>query len=352
MAVLFLFGILVWVYLQTARKDYTQYAVKFDSALSEILVAEGITDANILSQSRVEKASGTHIWVEYFKEISVPGKSKADKLSAEIIKLADRSVLNCSTSMLEGAKTRLDVTFNQVLLHSIILSYPPSKTAKESKKVAIVIDDLGYTKDISGLLGLGVPITFAILPREPYSKQLAERLTAMQRPFILHMPLEPEGYPKINPGKAAILRSMTAKEIRSKFEANLASVPGVRGVSNHMGSAFSADKAKMRIFLELVKEKKLFYFDSYTTPKTQAGKTAKEIGLPFLENRVFLDSEDEPAAVRKQLGILLRQAQKNGRSIAIGHIDKKNVVPALKEYIPKFREQGVEFVYLTDLLKK
>ncbi|MFH1369131.1 MAG: divergent polysaccharide deacetylase family protein [Elusimicrobiota bacterium] len=348
-AVLFLFGVLVWIYLQTSKKDYTQYAVKFDSALSDVLVRNGISDPNILSQSRLEKTSQTHVWVEYFKEISLPKKTSPEKLFKDIQALSGNLSFSYSASALDGEKTEIRISFNRVLLYRMIFN--PSLKAQPLKKVAIVIDDLGYTKNISGFLDLGVPITFAILPKEAYSKTLAGQLTKLKRPYILHMPLEPEGYPNINPGKAAILKSMTASEIKKIFNSNLESVPGVAGVSNHMGSAFSADADKMRVFLKLVKENKLFYFDSYTTPKSKAAQIAKELKMPFIQNRIFLDVEDDPAAVRKQLDLLLKQADTRGRSIAIGHIDKKNVVPALREYIPKFAEKGIEFVYLTDLLK-
>ena len=352
---IFLFGVLVWIYLQTARKDYSKIAVKFDSGLSSLLIENGVSDSNVISQSRTEKSSATHIWVEYFMELSPSAKTAggADKLAGKIKELAGSSGLTYEEKR-AGSLIRIDITYKNILLSKLILhstAAAPAPSQAKGKKVAIVIDDVGYTKDISGFLGLGVPVTFAIMPREAHSKDVVKELKALNRPYILHLPMEPEKYPKVNPGAYALLKKMNPAQMRKMFEADLASVPGAVGINNHMGSAFTEDAAKMREFLTLVKEKNLFFLDSYTSVKTVGKKVADEVGVPALRNSIFLDLEDSPQAVRKQLDTLLKIVNKHGSAAAIGHIQHKNVIPALKEYIPKFQENGIEFVYLPDLMK-
>jgi polysaccharide deacetylase 2 family uncharacterized protein YibQ len=267
----------------------------------------------------------------------------ADKLADRIKELAGQSGLTYGQKR-DGNVIRIEITFKKILLSKIILH-------SAGKRVAIVIDDIGYTRDISGFLGLGVPVTFAIMPKEAHSKDVVKELKALNRPYILHLPMEPEKYPKVNPGAYALLRKMNAAQIRRMFEADLASVPGAVGVNNHMGSAFTADAVKMREFLTLVKEKNLFFLDSYTAVKTQGKRVADELGVPATRNSIFLDLQDTPEGVRKQLDTLLMIVNKHGSAAAIGHIQHKNVIPALKEYIPKFKENGIEFVYLPDLMK-
>jgi polysaccharide deacetylase 2 family uncharacterized protein YibQ len=190
------------------------------------------------------------------------------------------------------------------------------------------------------------------MPFERHGRTIAEELAKQNRPYILHLPMEPESYPKNDPGSAALFLKMTQAEMRTKLEKDLATVPGACGVSNHMGSAFSADAEKMSFLLSLVKERNLFYFDSCTTPKTTAAKVARRLNVPYAVNDIFVDLKDDPVFMRKQYEYILRRFRKEDTFIAIGHIQKKNMVPVLKEYIPRFRDEGIEFVYLQELVHR
>jgi polysaccharide deacetylase 2 family uncharacterized protein YibQ len=171
-------------------------------------------------------------------------------------------------------------------------------------------------------------------------------------PYILHFPLEPEGYPKVNPGTAAILVAMSPEEIERKFTENLPTVPGASGISNHMGSRFSADSAKMKALLTLVQHNKLFYFDSHTTPHSTAASVAGELGMPVAVNDLFLDDVDTREAIIKKLDALRSMANKHGTAIGIAHVQRKYIVEALRERISAFKADGIEFVYLTALTHK
>jgi hypothetical protein len=143
---------------------------------------------------------------------------------------------------------------------------------------------------------------------------------------------------------------MNAGEIKHMFESDLSSVPGAAGVSNHMGSRFSADEGKMRVLLSLVKQNNVFYFDSYTTPKSKAAVVAKRLGLPTARNQMFTDVKDDPVSVQHQFDVILKKFATADRFIAIGHIQKKHVAAVLKKNISRFKEQGIEFVYLPELV--
>jgi polysaccharide deacetylase 2 family uncharacterized protein YibQ len=145
---------------------------------------------------------------------------------------------------------------------------------------------------------------------------------------------------------------MSDAEIKKIFLSDIASTPGAVGVSNHMGSRFTSNLEKMRVVLKLVKDKNLFYFDSVTSTATQAGKAAREAGIQFAENTIFLDNIDELAVTKKQIQYALKKAIKRGRIAVIGHISRKYLPEAIKESIPDFKKNGVEFVYLTDIVSQ
>src|SRR3989339_149303 len=103
-----------------------------------------------------------------------------------------------------------------------------------------------------------------------------------------------------------------------------------------MGSAFSGDAAHMRLLLSMVKERKLFYFDSHTTSTTVAAVIQKELGMTQMRNDLFLDVEDTPAFMHKQLATLRARVARKGYGVAIGHVQRKHLIEVLREGIPQF----------------
>jgi polysaccharide deacetylase 2 family uncharacterized protein YibQ len=53
--------------------------------------------------------------------------------------------------------------------------------------------------------------------------------------------------------------------------------------------------------------------------------------------------------MKAQMEIALKRVRTRGNCIAIGHVHKKNLPAVIREYIPRFKAEGVEFVYLTDM---
>lgn len=333
-------------YLRQQPENYSSLANKIDIQINKVLTSFGITDENIIKNFRIQKRTQTAKWIQFIKEINT------DKKIADIIteiKVA-LSELNVEVNFDETLNL-LTVSINGNILNKI--SFLPAKPLKYMKyKAAIIIDDVGYKNDeLENFLSLGVPLTFSILPFEKFSGYLAEELKKRNCEFLLHQPMEPEGYPKINPGKAAILLNMSASEIEKKVIKNLANVDGAIGINNHMGSAFTQDKTKMEEFLRVIKEKNLIFVDSFTSPKSVAYKTAKVMGIPTLQNEVFLDNEDNLEYILKQLSLFKKRIKRDGSCIAIGHIHKKNLPAALSKIIPEFEKEKITFLTVSEYLK-
>ena len=81
----------------------------------------------------------------------------------------------------------------------------------------------------------------AVLPGLPGSVQAAQALRLAGKEVILHLPMEPRGYPEVRPGPGVVVRGQSEEEIAETVARDLASVPGAIGVNNHMGSAATAD---------------------------------------------------------------------------------------------------------------
>jgi polysaccharide deacetylase 2 family uncharacterized protein YibQ len=143
---------------------------------------------------------------------------------------------------------------------------------------------------------------------------------------------------------------MSDNEIQKRLAGYINAVPYAVGVNNHMGSRFTEDRAKMRTVLNLLKDKKLFFIDSRTTPASQGDRLAREMGIHTAARNVFLDNEQDVAAVKVQIEKLAGMARKTGSAIGICH-PHKTTIQALAMVLPTLKSQGITFVYASELVR-
>ena len=216
-------------------------------------------------------------------------------------------------------------------------------------KVAIVLDDWGYNlKNFEVASNLGCPITFSILPNLPYSRRIAVAAMESGNEVILHLPLEP--YEDLPLEKDTITTAMTEKEAAKIFDNQVASMPEITGISNHMGSKATEDKRVMTPIFKRMKKRGLYYLDSVVTSKSVAGELCGGIGVRFAARSVFLDNELSTEHVKKQVEELARVAREKGSAVGVGH-DRAVTIAVLAEMLPRLQEMGIEIVPVSKIAK-
>jgi polysaccharide deacetylase 2 family uncharacterized protein YibQ len=143
---------------------------------------------------------------------------------------------------------------------------------------------------------------------------------------------------------------MSEPEIDAKLVKELADVGGVRGVSNHMGSKATEDRKVMADIMRYLKKDGLYFFDSLTTPRSICREAAARAGVRYARRDRFLDNDNSPEAIEKQLDNLKALALQRGSAIAICH-DRKNTAAALAKKMPEMASEGIEFVYLSEIVR-
>ena len=206
-------------------------------------------------------------------------------------------------------------------------------------QVVIIIDDIGFNLSaVRELLKIDAPVAFAVLPHAPHSVAAAEMLHGAGREILLHLPMEPHDSGK-DPGSGALYRRMGEAEIRRQMEEDIAAVPHVAGVNNHMGSAFMEEEQKLAIVFQELKNRDLFFIDSRTTPHSRAEELAIRTGVRFAARKVFIDNDqNHDITLRNLLGILERNH--NSRVVMIGHPYPSTIL-ALQEAVLMLRAKGV-----------
>ncbi len=263
--------------------------------------------------------------------------------------------------------------------------------------IALVIDDWGYFQNevTQQILSLPCPLTLCVLPNVAFSRRFALEATDLalppdltdqesistvaagdqlwlrrlaagccvelrlgrsvpglpvrRREVLLHMPMEPQGYPTVNPGEEAILVGMSAREIAGKIDQALISLPGVTGLNNHMGSRATADRKTMDAMMSHLARRGLFFLDSMTTSNSVGSTAAARAGVPFQQNRIFLDQREvDLAMVHQLLQQLVRAARATGFAIGIGHPNEW-LARVLAEEVPRLQREGIRLVTVSEM---
>lgn len=229
---------------------------------------------------------------------------------------------------------------------------PPARSEGMPKpRLAIIIDDGGYVKAHSErVLALDPRLTLAILPNTPHGADTAREGAELGFEIMLHMPMETESgtEPAV---EGTVYTAMGKKEIQKLTGNALDQYPEVVGINNHTGSKFTANAEKLKHVFAVLKERDLFFIDSYTKATSVAYETARDYGIPTARRDVFLDNRGDEESIRAQFDALVERAVKQGSAIGIGHFQHAGTAAVLAEEIPKLEKAGIELVHASELVQ-
>jgi polysaccharide deacetylase 2 family uncharacterized protein YibQ len=218
------------------------------------------------------------------------------------------------------------------------------------RQVAIIIDDIGYDlKPVKELLKINADLTFAILPLCPHTREAAEMFHRAHRETLLHLPMEPVSYPREKPGNGALFTDMNDEELVFQLEKDIADVPYITGVNNHMGSKFMMDEKKLTLVFNKLKNNKLFFVDSRTSSDSKAYVIAEKVGLPVAARKIFLDNIRDYNEIYNNLINIAKKDGDVSPVILIGH-PCPETIRAISDAMKVLREKGVSIVPVSQIV--
>jgi len=230
---------------------------------------------------------------------------------------------------------------------------PTSRPERPEAKgmLAVVIDDAGYSlEELQGFLDLPGPVTIAVLPSLPNSREAARRVAAAGKDLILHCPMEALGGENAGPG--ALRADQSPAEIAQALASAFASVPGAIGMNNHMGSKATADAALMSVVMDFLGRRGLFFLDSRTTAETVGEETARSAGVPYLSRDIFIDAGRSAEEIARAFESGTASARARGSAVMIGHVQNRGVLDILRAGERGLGEQGIRLARLEDILRR
>ncbi|GKX64238.1 hypothetical protein SOASR032_28070 [Pragia fontium] len=200
-------------------------------------------------------------------------------------------------------------------------------------RLAIVIDDFGYRKhNEEQVLQMPAAISVAVLPNAPLSREMALKAYQQGHEILIHMPMAPLSKQPLE--RDTLQPTMGQEEIRRIIAQAIHNVPHAKGMNNHMGSAMTSDLAAMQLVMKTLSHYQLYFLDSMTIGSSKSTQAAAGTSVQVVKRKVFLDDDQNEAAVRKQFNLAVKMAQKNGSAIAIGH-PHPSTIHVLQQMLPQ-----------------
>ena len=232
-----------------------------------------------------------------------------------------------------------------------VSSPPVSPGPTGSPRLAVIVDDLGARRDVFDVLReFRRPLTVAVLPGLPLSEWTAREAAQAGMEVLLDLPMEPYRFPDVDPGPGALLMAMSPQELQAQIGAHLVSVPGAVGVTNHMGSRMTEDRARMRTVLGVLSGRRLFLVDGLTSNLSVAYDEAKAQGLRAGRRQVIVDHTAGEAGDRVRWDEVAWWAESRGEVIVIAH-GHPLTARLLREYVPRWEARGMRLVPVSQLAR-
>ncbi|MEA1913698.1 MAG: divergent polysaccharide deacetylase family protein [Campylobacterota bacterium] len=187
---------------------------------------------------------------------------------------------------------------------------------KGKARLAIIIDDVSYERQVKSLLSIGYTVNMSFLPptsRHKNSAIIAKNLDD----YMIHLPLQAGSFKfeetdTLHIGDSLATIDQRIAKIKKQY-------PKAVYINNHTGSKFTADDQSMDKLMKVLKKYNFKFIDSRTTAKTVAQKHANNYGVEFYPRNIFLDNKQDFNYIQGQLKKAIKFAQKTGLGIAIGH---------------------------------
>jgi uncharacterized protein len=230
---------------------------------------------------------------------------------------------------------------------------PPPPRAEP--RVAVILDDFGLTYKANPpdavWMKLDEPLTFAVMPESPLTRQAARETLKAGKELIIHYPFDPFQrltLPKdrVSPADLASVRRLLAKARRE--------IPGAVGLNNHRSYRATMNRPLMDAFMKLLKPTGLYFVDARVSARSVAYAAAEAAGVRTAENYRFLDTGPvhTKAFCEHGLALAVAVARRRGSVVVIGHHYFHGTYDCLKEMMPRYRAEGILFVKASQVVRR
>ncbi|SER23502.1 hypothetical protein SAMN05216548_113131 [Faunimonas pinastri] len=212
-------------------------------------------------------------------------------------------------------------------------------------RVVIVVGGLGLsqTGTQSAIQALPPEVTLAFAPYGSSLGRWVDRARQDGHELLLQVPLEPVGYPQVNPGQHTLLVSADAASNGQELDWSLGRIGSYVGVMGYLGGAFLREDRAVQPFLQGLASRGLFFLDDGSSPESRAETLGRQQHLPVLRADEVIDTDRDPAAIEAQLSRLEETARAQGVAVGVASAFPSSV-SAIVAWIAQAKTRGVAVV--------
>ena len=223
---------------------------------------------------------------------------------------------------------------------------PRELLLSDEPKVALLIGGMGLNPELTeaAIRGLPPEVSLAFAPYGENLQAQADKARAQGHELFIHLPMEPFGYPSIDPGPRTLLTSVPAQQNIDSLYWHLSRFAGFAGVTNYLGAQFAANPDAISPILKELGKRGLIYVDDGSKGLSQTSRLASQLGVSSRSSTVSLDAGGtSPEAVLAALQQLEAQARTTGFAIGTGS-GLPQTIKAIEEWARGLPERRVILV--------
>lgn len=174
------------------------------------------------------------------------------------------------------------------------------------------------------------------------------------REVVLFMPMEPENYPRVNPGPATLLVSMPAGKIEQALRREIELARPVVAVANLMGSFATQDEPFMTAVYRELRREDLPFLHVGAVPRAVCRPLAARVGAAYEEPDGMIDAEarrGDAKSLDRAWAECLERAKEREQALVLVRVTPTSA-PWLERAFSAKSMNGVGLVPLSSLLRK
>ena len=230
-------------------------------------------------------------------------------------------------------------------------AYAAPAPSAGAARIAVVVGGLGLsqsgTREAIERLPSSITLAFS-----PYGNSLNRWMTEARRAgheVVLQLPMEPLGYPAIDPGPRTLVRAAQPGANLANLRWALGRMTNYPIVMNYLGAGMVTKAQPMEGILEEVGKRGLAWFDDGTVQASIAPVLAKQKRIPNVRGTLTIDASRDDARIMASLAALEQTARRRGFAVGTASAFPTSV-SLIADWAQKAQSSGVAIVPLSALV--
>ncbi len=304
--------------------------------------------------------------------VELPRESSPMQLNSAIT----RSLEAVGGQVISGRETNLDggglavtlrVGMSRRATHELVLVRPGRPVSKPGKsgakpeldepqgRVALVLFGMGDDPVLArSVCRRPEAFSVAVPAADTRGRAIMQAARAANREIVLQVPMEPERYPRVNPGPATLLVNMKPQQVESLARRYLKDADGVVAMANLMGEFATQDETFMRAVYAAVKRANMSFLHVQPAPRSVCRSLASQEGVAYDEPDALIDGEakrEGEKALDHAWDVALKAAREREHAIILLRVTPTSAAWLDRAFAPK-RMEGLTLVPLTQVIRR